>query len=50
MKLSQFNSTFAYRGKTWLNLYKTYVKTSLLYASEAWKPRTKEGIEKLEAV
>ena len=50
VKLSQFNSTFAYRGKTWINRYNTYVKPSLLYASEAWKPGTKEGIEKLEAV
>ena len=50
VKLSKFNSTFAYRGKTWINLYKTYVKPSLLYASEAWKPGTKEGVEKLEAV
>ena len=50
VKLTQFNSTFAYRGKTWVKLYKMYVKPSLLYASEAWKPGTKEGIEKLEAV
>ena len=50
VKLTQFNSTFAYRGKTWLKLYNTYVKPSLLYACEAWKPGTKESIEKLEAV
>jgi hypothetical protein len=50
VKLTQFNSTFTYRGKTWLNLYKTYVKPSLLYACEAWKPSTKEGVEKLETV
>ena len=50
VKLSQFNSAFTYRGKTWLKLYKTYVKPSLMYACEAWKPGTKEGIEKLEAV
>ena len=49
-KLSQFNSTFTYRGKTWLNLFKTYVKPSLLYASEAWRPTTQEGINKLESV
>ena len=47
-KLSQFNSTFTYRGKTWLNLYKTYVIP--LYASEAWRPTTQEGIDKLESV
>ena len=35
LKLSQFNNTFSYRGKTWLKLYKTYVKPSLMYASEA---------------
>ena len=50
VKLSQFNSAFTYRGKTWLKLYKTYVKPSLMYACEAWKPGTKEGLEKLEAV
>ena len=50
VKLTQFNSTFTYRGKTWLKLYKTYVKPSMLYACEAWKPGTKEGVEKLEAV
>jgi hypothetical protein len=50
IKLSQFNTTFTYRGKTWLKLYKTYVKPALLYACEAWRPTTQEGIEKLEAV
>ena len=50
LKLSQFNSTFTYRGKTWLKLYKTYVKPSLLYACEAWRPTTQEGMEKLEGV
>ena len=50
LKLTQFNSTFTYRAKTWLKLYKTYVKPSLLYACEAWRPTTKEGIEKLEGV
>ena len=50
VKLSQFNSTFTYRGETWLKLYKTYVKPCLMYACEAWRPGTKEGIEKLEAV
>ena len=47
LKLTQFNSTFTYRAKTWPKLYKTYVKPSLLYACEAWRPTTKEGIEKL---
>ena len=50
VKLSQFNSTFTYRGKTWLKMFKTYIKPSLLYASETWRPTTKEGIEKLEGV
>ena len=50
LKLTQFNTTFCYRGKTWLKLYKTYVKPSLMYASEAWRPTTQEGIEKLEGV
>ena len=50
IKLCQFNSTFTYRGATWLKLYKTYVKPSLLYACEAWKPGKKEAVEKLEAV
>jgi hypothetical protein len=50
VKLSQFNSTFTYRGNTWMNLYKTYVKPSLLYACEAWRPSTKEGFDKLESV
>ena len=50
VKLSQFNSTFMYRGKTWMKLYKTYVKPSMMYSCEAWKPSTKECIEKLEAV
>ena len=50
LKLTQFNSTFSYRGKTWLKLYQTYVKPSLLYASEAWRPTTKEGVVKREGV
>ena len=50
LKLSQFNTSFTYRGNTWLKLYKTYVKPSMMYASEAWRPHTKEGIEKLESV
>ena len=50
LKLSQFNNTFSYRGKTWLKLYQTYVKPSLMYASEAWRPTTQELIEKLEGV
>ena len=50
MKLSQFNSTFSYRGKTWLNMYKTYVKPSMLYGCEAWRPSSQQGIDKLEAV
>ena len=32
LKLTQFNTTFTYRGKTWLQLYKTYIKPSMLYA------------------
>ena len=50
MKLTQFNTAFTYRGKTWLKPYKTYIKPSMMYASEAWRPTTKEGIEKLESV
>ena len=50
LKLTQFNTAFTYRGKTWLSLYKTYVQPSMLYACEAWRPCNKEGIEKLEAV
>ena len=50
LKLSQFNNTFSYRGKTCLKLYKTHVKPSLMYASEAWRPTTQELIEKLEGV
>ena len=50
VKLSQFNSSFTYKGKTWLKLYSTYVKPLLMYACEAWKPGTKEVSEKLEAV
>ena len=50
LKLTQFNNTFTYRGKTWLKLYKTYIKPSMMYACEAWRPTTKEGIEKLESV
>ena len=50
LKLSQFNTTFSYRGKTWIDLYKTYIKPSLLYASEAWRPTTQEGLDKLEGV
>ena len=50
LKISQFNTTFTYRGKTWLKLYKTYIKPSLLYACEAWRPNTLEGVEKLEGV
>ena len=50
LKLTQFNTAFTYRGKTWLKLYKTYVKPSMMYACEAWRPTTKEGIEKLESV
>ena len=46
LKLSQFNTTFTYRGKTWIDLY----KPSLLYASEAWRPTTQEGIDKLKGV
>ena len=29
LKLTQFNTTFTYRGKTWLQLYKTYIKPSM---------------------
>ena len=50
LKLSQFNSTFTYRGETWLNLYRTYVKPSLLYACEAWRPTTLEGMARIESV
>jgi hypothetical protein len=50
VKLSQFNSTFSYRGKTWMKLYNTYVKPSMMFSCEAWKPCTREGVEKLEAV
>ena len=49
-KLTQFSSTFTYRGKTWIKLYNTYVKPSLMYGCEAWRPCSKEGIVKLEAV
>ena len=48
--LSQFNSTFTYRGKTWMKLYKTYVKPSLIYACDAWRPTSKDGVDKLESV
>ena len=48
--MTQFNSTFMYRGKTWLKLYKTYVNPSLLYACEAWRPTKQEGIGKLDGV
>ena len=50
LKLTRFNSAFTYRGETWLKLYKTYIKPSMLYACEAWRPSTREGVEKLEAV
>ena len=50
IKLTQFNSTFTYRGKTWMKLYKTYVKPSMMYACEAWRPCSKDGVEKMEAV
>ena len=50
VKLSQFNSTFIYRGKTWMKLYNMYVKPSMMFSCEAWKPCTREGVEKLEAV
>ena len=50
VKLTKFNTTFTYRGKTWIKLYNTYVKPSLMYACEAWRPCTQEGISKLEAV
>ena len=50
MKLFQFNSTFSYRGKTRLSMYKPYVKPSLLYECEAWRPSSQQGIDKLEAL
>ena len=50
LKLTQFNSTFTYRGRTWIKLYKTYVKPAMMYACEAWRPCTKDGVEKMEAV
>ena len=50
LKLTQFNTTFTYRGKTWLKLYKTYVQPAMMYASEVWRPTSKEGIDKLESV
>ena len=50
LKLTQFNSAFTYRGKTWLKLYKTYVKPSMLFATEAWRPTTLESVERLEVV
>ena len=28
----------------WLKLYKTYIKPSLMYDCEAWRPCTKEGL------
>ena len=31
-------------------MYKTYVKPSMLYGCEAWRPSSQQGIEKLEAV
>ena len=33
-----------------MKLYNMYVKPSMMYSCEAWKPCTREGIEKLEAV
>ena len=50
VKLTQFNCTFTYRGKTWLKLYKTYVKPSMLYGCKALRPSSQQGIKKLEAV
>ena len=50
VKLTQFNTSFTYRGPTWLKLYKTYIKPSMLYASETWRPSSKERIKKLESV
>ena len=50
VKLTQFSSTFSYRGKTWIKLYNTYVKPSLMYGCEAWRPCNQEGIVKMEAV
>ena len=50
VKLTQFNSTFIYRGKTWIKLYNTYIKQSMMYGCEAWRPCTQEGIVKLKAV
>ena len=44
LKLTQLNSAFTYRGKTWIKLYKTYIKPSMLYACKAWTPTSKEGI------
>ena len=49
-KLLQFNSTYLYRGKTWIDMYKTYVKPSLLYACEVWRPTSQEQIDKLECM
>ena len=50
LKLTQFNSAFTYRGETWLKLYKTYIKPSMMYVCEAWRPSTKEGVEKLKGI
>ena len=33
-----------------MKLYNTYVKPSMMYCCEAWKPATRESVEKLEAV
>ena len=35
LKLTQFNNAFTNRGKTWLKLYKTFMKPYLLYACKA---------------
>ena len=33
-----------------MKLYNTYVKPSMMFSCEAWRPGTREGVEKLEAV
>ena len=48
--LGQMARSFTYRNKTWIRLYKTYVRPHLEYAIQSWCPWTKADIECLERV
>ena len=48
--LGQMSRSFHYRDKTWIQLYKTFVRHHLEVSVQAWSPWLKKDIEVLEKV